>query len=366
MNLIYFTLVLHGVGALIPWNIIVTAKEYFVDYKLASDSSYKLHFLPFITVAAQVPNLLFNWINVFVKIDANLTSRVVWTLLVEVLVLVLTVVMAMVDTQDAQSLFFYLTLASVVVLNMANGIYQNTVYGIAAKLPFKYTGAVVLGSNLSGTVVSLMKIGTLALSPNDRTAAIYYFIVALFVLLACFDTYFALPLNRFYRYHDHVHSKTLRQRSRFGQKRAVHALPYMRIFKKAFPQCFNVFFTFFVTLSVFPVVLSETRSSSHGYVVPDKYFTAVTCFLTFNLSAVIGNIIPSKRIAFPGKRWLFIPVVLRFLFIPFFLLCNYRPVDEARSWPVLFNWNEAYWAGVAAFGLSGGYLSSLAMMYCPR
>ena len=27
MNLIYFTLVLHGVGALIPWNIIVTAKE---------------------------------------------------------------------------------------------------------------------------------------------------------------------------------------------------------------------------------------------------------------------------------------------------------------------------------------------------
>ena len=78
--------------------------------------------------------------------SANLTSRVVWTLLVEVLVLVLTVVMAMVDTQDAQSLFFYLTLASVVVLNMANGIYQNTVYGIAAKLPFKYTGAVVLGS----------------------------------------------------------------------------------------------------------------------------------------------------------------------------------------------------------------------------
>jgi hypothetical protein len=29
---------------------------------------------------------------------------------------------------------------------VANGIYQNTVYGIAAKLPFKYTGAVVLGS----------------------------------------------------------------------------------------------------------------------------------------------------------------------------------------------------------------------------
>ena len=30
--------------------------------------------------------------------------------------------------------------------SVANGIYQNTVYGLAAKLPFKYTGAVVLGS----------------------------------------------------------------------------------------------------------------------------------------------------------------------------------------------------------------------------
>ncbi len=33
-----------------------------------------------------------------------------------------------------------------VLIPVANGIYQNTVYGVAAKLPFKYTGAVVLGS----------------------------------------------------------------------------------------------------------------------------------------------------------------------------------------------------------------------------
>lgn len=29
---------------------------------------------------------------------------------------------------------------------MASGIYQSTVFGLAAKLPFKYTGAVVLGT----------------------------------------------------------------------------------------------------------------------------------------------------------------------------------------------------------------------------
>ena len=43
--------------------------------------------------------------------------------------------------------------------------------------------------------MSIISIISLALSPNPRTAAIYYFITALFILLACFDTYFALPLN---------------------------------------------------------------------------------------------------------------------------------------------------------------------------
>jgi hypothetical protein len=49
--------------------------------------------------------------------------------------------------------------------------------------------------NLSGTIVAIINIITVWISPNPRTAAIYYFITALFILLACFDTYFALPLN---------------------------------------------------------------------------------------------------------------------------------------------------------------------------
>jgi len=125
----------------------------------------------------------------------------------------------MIDTSEWPGIFFYLTIGSVVVLNsnnnfvinflqnltfvrilVSNGIYQNTVYGIAAKMPFSHTGAVVLGTNLSGSIVSIVQIISLATSPNHRTAAIYYFITALFILLACFDSYFALPLNVSYTY----------------------------------------------------------------------------------------------------------------------------------------------------------------------
>lgn len=76
----------------------------------------------------------------------NLTPRIVWTMLVEIIVLIITIVLAMVETDTWPTPFFYLTLVCVVVLNMANGVYQNTVYGLAARLPAKYTGAVVLGS----------------------------------------------------------------------------------------------------------------------------------------------------------------------------------------------------------------------------
>lgn len=83
----------------------------------------------------------------------------------------------------------------VLIWTVASGIYQNTIYGMAATLPVKYTGAIILGSNISGLFTSLISIFSSYIFPSHRTAAIYYFITAILVLLICFDTYFALPLN---------------------------------------------------------------------------------------------------------------------------------------------------------------------------
>jgi equilibrative nucleoside transporter 1/2/3 len=124
----------------------------------------------------------------------SLTWRITISILVEVLIFVVTVGLAMVDSSSWPGVFFYVTMALVVVLNMANGVYQNCVYGTAAKLPMRFTNAVVLGSNISGTLTSIINLVAIALAPSPRTAAIYYFLAAILVLLVCFDTYFALPL----------------------------------------------------------------------------------------------------------------------------------------------------------------------------
>lgn len=148
-----------------------------------------------------------------------------WSITIAVIVFIITIILAMIETKSFPYGFFWITIFCVIVLNseliidlrniifstnfiiilywviflisisVANGVYQNTVFGMAAKLPGKYTGAVVLGSNISGTFASVVSLLSTMMTSNIKMAAIYYFITALFVLLVCFDTYFALPLN---------------------------------------------------------------------------------------------------------------------------------------------------------------------------
>ncbi|CAB4068709.1 SLC29A1_2_3 [Lepeophtheirus salmonis] len=114
LSLIYLTLILHGIGTQMSWNMFVTAKEYFVTYKLGKDytnlndeSPYAMQFLQYFGYAAQVPNLILNWINIFLNWGENLTMRIVWTVLIEVIVFVITIVLAMVDSSNWPGLFFF-------------------------------------------------------------------------------------------------------------------------------------------------------------------------------------------------------------------------------------------------------------------
>ncbi|KFM81421.1 Equilibrative nucleoside transporter 3, partial [Stegodyphus mimosarum] len=333
LNLVFLILMLHGIGTLMPWNMFITASSYFIDFKLnindtdGSTEEYRQHFLSYLGVASQVPNVICNAFNIFVQFGGgNLTFRIIGSVLVEIIIFIITVILAMLDSSTWPGAFFYMTMASVVVINMANGIYQNSLYGLAAKLPMKYSMAIILGANTSGTFTSLISILSIAASPNQRTAAIYYFITALFVLLACVDTYFALPLIRFYRYHDRLEQKAITD-SRTSSSKP----PYCKILCKIWPQCFNVFFVFFVTLTIFPAIHAEIKPIDPNFIIPDVYFTPITCFLCFNFFAMVGSMVPNW-IKWPGPKFLCVPVILRVLFIPFFMLCNYIP--SRRQIPV--------------------------------
>lgn len=167
---------------------------------------------------------------------------------------------------------------------------------MAAKLPPKYTGAVVLGSNISGTFAAVISIASSSIWSSVRKAAIYYFITAMFIILLCFDTYFAMPLNRFYRYHEMLSEKQQEKARRSQGTVGSTRIPYFRIFRQCFLQLFNVFMIFFVTLSVFPAIHSDVKPLSNEKflgIIPTDQFTSYTCFLTFNVFAMLGSLTTS-------------------------------------------------------------------------
>jgi solute carrier family 29 (equilibrative nucleoside transporter), member 1/2/3 len=54
--------------------------------------------------------------------------------------------------------FFALTMGTVIVLNSANGIYQNSIWGLVADFPGQFTNAIVLGNNLCGILMVVIYI----------------------------------------------------------------------------------------------------------------------------------------------------------------------------------------------------------------
>lgn len=124
----------------------------------------------------------------------------------------------------------------------------------------------------------------------------------------------------------------------------------------------------------------------------DKYWVAVFCFLSFNVFAFLGNIVsewvkvvsmiydlfycislwykqfyPLKCIFLqPGPRFIWIPVLLRGLLIPFFLFCRFEVENKERTFPILIDNDYIYIVGGIVLAFTSGYYSSLTMMYGPK
>ncbi|KAF7992941.1 hypothetical protein HCN44_005722 [Aphidius gifuensis] len=364
MKFLYVTMVLHGIGVLMPWNMFLNANEYFQDVKLKDNLYFKSNYMFYLTLTAQLPNLFFNWFNVFFSTGGDIGKRIVWGLVVEAVIFLFTIGMAMADTENQTTLFFWVTMGSVFLLNTANGIYQNSIYGMAAKLPGKYTGAIVLGSNLSGIIATIIGMITRGITKNYTSAAIYYFITALFVILACIDTYFSLPLNKYFRYHERLEKKQQIKTEISSRKEKI---PFLMIIKQCWLQLLCVFLLFFVTLTIFPgIQMNILRQEDSTFFIDSKKYVNFMCFLSFNITAFLGSLL-ATLVQWPSKKYLIVPISLRLLYIPAFMFfCNYAPPDFVRHLPILYHNDWVYAILSLTMGFSSGYFSSLAMMNCGK
>lgn len=105
--------------------------------------------------------------------------------MVEIVIFLITILLAFIDSSSWPELFFWVTIAIAVLFNIVNGIFQSCIYGIGAKFPMQYTNYITLGFSFSGTIASVFLIVSLLLSPHPKIVAIYYFTFATIFMIVC-------------------------------------------------------------------------------------------------------------------------------------------------------------------------------------
>ncbi|XP_016088409.1 equilibrative nucleoside transporter 3-like [Sinocyclocheilus grahami] len=378
-NLVYIIFFLMGIGSLLPWNVFITAKQYWL-YKLSNNSSpsgqeephndLSDYFESYIAIASTIPSVLCLILNYLLVNRVSSQVRVMFSLLVILVVFVVTTALVKVDMSGCRMQFFGGTLASVALVSGASNIFSGSVFGISGYFPMRISQAIISGQAMGGTLSALASTVDLAASSDVTDSALVYFITADIFTLVCIIMYLLLPRLSYARYYMEVaavpcsesNSHSSRSDSSSGS-----VPPLKPILKKTWVLGSCVFYVFFISILIFPALSSGIQSMNKDSGSPwaSTYFVPLTSFLLYNVADFCGRQVTAwLQVPGPTSRMLPLLVVSRSALVPLFMFCNYQPRYHLHSvffahdlFPVVF---------VCLLGISNGYLGTLPMIYGPK
>jgi len=386
-KLVYAIFFWLGIGTLLPWNMFITVNAYW-DHKYrnvtetsngtikSTETEDLASMWPgYLAVSSMVPNVLFLILNGVFGHRFKTQPRLLVSLVMVILLFIFTSVMVQVDTDEWQSDFMYLTLASVVIININSAIFQGGICGVAGKFPPAYMGAVFSGQAVGGIFASGTNVVVLAMGASPTQAAFFCFILSVLFLGTAFIAYLVATRTEFYRYylgegeHQTTDDHKLLETSPDNKPKIPVKVNPLTVLARIWPYGTAVFFTFFVTLGCFPAITVRVQSTFTEGLWPDKFFIPVSCFLLFNVGDYLGRFL-AGIIQWPkpnkiGAVLTLLFSILRICFIPLFVVCNAIP-DKRTLTPVLLESDTAYIIIMSLFSISNGYLGSICMMSAPQ
>ncbi|XP_029381686.1 equilibrative nucleoside transporter 2-like [Echeneis naucrates] len=401
-----------GLGTLLPWNFFMTASLYFQGRLNTTEWSNgtvvvrkEYYFNNWMTLLSQLPLLLFTLLNSFLYHRISEAIRIAGSLVFILLLFMLTAVLVKVPMEEDR--FFSVTMATIWFINSFGAVLQGSLFGLVGQLPQKYSTIFMSGQGLAGTFAAIAMLLAISSDADSETAALGYFITPCLGTLVTLFSYLILSrlefaqyyLNRSSNYEVETKDELLNESSTVensklnghangsvtsvraeaevdcspdGTKQAFLTLEQadrgqpkasvIEVFKKIWVMAFCVTFVFTVTLSVFPAVTADVKTSFPGKW--ERFFLSVCCFLIFNINDWLGRTV-TTFIRWPCKESRLFPmlVVSRVVFIPLLMLCNV----QSRSYlPVLITHDVAFTVIMAFFSLSSGYFVCLSMSYAPQ
>jgi len=393
-----------GLGNLFPWNTFITASYYFAARfcGTAFDESFENYFSVSFTLAQTIGLAL----TIRYCDGWSFSKKVVYPLGVYSVIFLITTIMVAILSLDP-SLFFVLTIMSTTLSGLCGSLMSAGLFSLAAYFPQHFTGALMNGQGLAGLAVSLSSLITSAAGArtdlcaddgaNDDVScdldvsysALAYFAIATFVLISCIGCFIVLmrlPITKYY-----LHMAPNAPIESMGETKEKSdtlttallisnsdSMDYSvgkisdapetdgsisEIFKVIRVPALAVFFTFTVTIGVFPSIVvlleSEKQCESSERFYNDLFLPFL--FLLYNMFDFIGRVLAEKTRPLLNKRNILTFALCRLVFIPLLLLCNV----SGSQLPILFK-NDAFPILILiAFALSNGYTSSCAMMLGP-
>ncbi|XP_047213281.1 equilibrative nucleoside transporter 4-like [Girardinichthys multiradiatus] len=396
---IYFAMLLAGVGFLLPYNSFITDVDY-LHHKFQGTSIVFDMSLTYIVVAL-LAVILNNVLVERLSMHTRITVGYILALGPLIFVSVFDVWLEKFTTKEA----YVINLLSVGVVAFGCTVQQSSFYGYMGMLPKRYTQGVMTGESTAGVIISLSRIFTKLLIPDEKKNTLIFFLISISMEMLCFLLHLVVRRSFFVRYytshaqgkgpvkcHDpretgtgyRVHHDVTAEEVIFGNGGTAPSSTeeghedfvggtYVRFdapkakIRKTWPgvrdmilhrymvsrviwaYMLSIAVTYSITLCLFPGLESEIRNPTLGEWLP------ILIMATFNMSDFVGKILAALPYDWSGGRLLFFSC-LRVVFIPLFVLCVYpasAPMLSHPAWPCLFS---------LLMGVTNGYFGSVPMI----
>lgn len=414
-------MLLLGCGTLLPWNVVITEKEFF---------DVRLHQLPsWAAVADNFPSLfgsIFTGANLstlllLLQFPRRGRPLVLEPFLAVLIVLVGTTVVAF-NLGISGTTFTYMALPSLAVMGICAATLQDGILNLASKFTPMHIQGTVAGMAWAGVITAVLSLTSTWLQSTDtasdepRTSgdvaasAGMYFAGAALVVVACcggFLGLWLLPYSRWVMAHDkqvkadlsthalngssdsNLEAPLLSPETAADQETPVPARPTptstwhtLLGSSEQLPfllYCLALFLTSFVTLSVFPGITAficsvdnpatSSPCAAHtaaGRLAGDLFVPVM--FVAFNVGDFCGRLIasvgPWSRKP-PAASVVISYALLRAAFLLVFIFCN---VITPQKWsvPTLLRSDVFPLAGNLLLGMTNGHLMTIIYMHAPQ
>ncbi|XP_010250408.1 PREDICTED: equilibrative nucleotide transporter 1 [Nelumbo nucifera] len=349
--IIYFTL---GTGFLLPWNAFITAVDYFTYLypDVSVDRVFAVVYMLICLFCLLVITAYAHKSDSFIRINIGLALFVVSLIIVPV--------MDVLYTKGRRGLYdgYYVTVGAVGLSGVADALVQGGVIGSAGELPERYMQAVVAGTAASGVLVSILRIITKAMFPQDphglRKSAILYFIVGIVVMVICIvfhNVAHRLPIIQYYK--DIKTQAALEEENEEGfTSGSTWRSTLWDIIGRVKWFGFGIVLIYIVTLSIFPGYITE---DVHSLILKDWY--PILLISAYNVFDLIGKSLTAVYLLENSKVAIG-ACVARLLFYPLFLGCLHGPKFFRTEIPVTLL--------TCLLGLTNGYFTSVLMIVAPK